>query len=549
MRLIFSFFIFGMSLNVWSQPNCSEIERFYTGFQFDTMVVRPAVTPTINSTSINIEWVNYYHKTNQLDSSLWFIKQWKENSKGLEKIKVTILLGERFQFNAEWDSAAILFQEVYKASNSNDTLKLYARYNILKLQSKLNLESFEWMKSEVVEIWNKAKELNEELLMSDMVPIALAYEAIDLEQLNQVKWKNRIARGRLSYHLAYNNRNRLQVDDFLEVQQQVASCDPLYKFKAIVLEVDHRLRKQINDTILTLLNTNESYCRVLNDQEVWRHLYQLYERYYHLSGQESKRLLYAEKIQGIQERFNYLDRRDEFRDKINNQLTSFNKKLEERNMFLLILVVALCFLVLIVLLLIWRLYKQRTQLKATNSQLNQLFQIIAHDIQSPLSYTISLSNQEGINKSEIGESLLDLRDMTNSILTWASKNLEGIKFRKQTVDILAIIRTELEHYDHTINSKNLKLFLNGEAECITDPSLMAIIIRNVLDNAIKYSPNEGEIKVDLSNNEVKVKNNVDVKATSGTQQGMILIQSIAKSIGLKIETKSTGSMFELKLRF
>jgi hypothetical protein len=539
--------------NTYSQ-SCISLDRFYSGFQYDTTIIRPAFFPEeLIDIEANIEWVNYYHKIGQSDSSIQYIHKWinKTNNSNflLLNYQLNILLGERLQYIGKWDSAKTLFESLVPLCENKDTLLLYVNMNLLKLKSKLQLENYEWMKMEVARVWAIAIDLNEERVLSDIMQMAVSYNVTDAATIEEIEFSVPAYNGRKNFHLANNYKREKRLALLNKAQKLVSHCDPLYRFKLNALLAYIQIKAGDYDLALVTLHQNDAYIKVLNDLEVSRHQYQLFQTCYHYQGKGAQAQFYEKKISEIEAVQQDLKRKDELKDLISNELTKSNNILHKTNNILIISLIVTSFLLIIIILLIWSTVKTQRSLKATNRQLHQLFQVVSHDIQSPLSTAISISNDKNTSSKELQNELLDIREKTNSILTWASQNLEGIEPQKQSVHLNQLIQTEIDYFDTTLTQKQLLIQVLGEVRILTDPNLFAIVIRNGLDNAIKYAPEKTQIEIQLNKNKLEIKNKINPSISCGTQKGYILIENIAKELNIKAESIQQNNSYLLRLTF
>ena len=86
---------------------------------------------------------------------------------------------------------------------------------------------------------------------------------------------------------------------------------------------------------------------------------------------------------------------------------------------------------------------------------------------------------------------------------------EGTKvYNMKLCDVADIIKSVIGDYDYEIRSKNIKLDFNRKdgASTITllDKNAMEAAIQNIFDNAIRYTSNNGEIKLSLVSREEEI---------------------------------------------
>ena len=142
----------------------------------------------------------------------------------------------------------------------------------------------------------------------------------------------------------------------------------------------------------------------------------------------------------------------------------------------------------------------------------KLFGMIAHDLRSPLSayqglagvVNYLISKQEWAQLQKIGQEIDDtgrhLDLMLNNLLNWSLVQQKSLKPIYTPTSIDAIVNEILPVYKTVAGSKDITLDKKIEREKIinTDANLCALIIRNLLDNAVKNAPEKSTIKIDIS---------------------------------------------------
>jgi len=141
----------------------------------------------------------------------------------------------------------------------------------------------------------------------------------------------------------------------------------------------------------------------------------------------------------------------------------------------------------------------------------EFIQIVAHDLRTPFAsisgFADMLMNDSDLNtkmKSEHKEYLkliIDsssfLVDYFNKLLNWASIEANGLQVRNEQVNLKNIIQTAQLLYSTKLSEKN-QLFFNSIADdsvIEADGSLFQQIVNNILSNAIKFTPDNGNISV------------------------------------------------------
>lgn len=143
------------------------------------------------------------------------------------------------------------------------------------------------------------------------------------------------------------------------------------------------------------------------------------------------------------------------------------------------------------------------------------FQNASHELKSPLTSIIGYEQLivEGIvEEDEIKEYsekvLTEAKRMNNIIIDMLDLAAleQNYTIKKEEVNIKNIIMNILSSLDQRINEKNLTIDVNIDNENITgDSKLIDELIRNLIDNAIKFNKNNGNITIIFKQNVLTIK--------------------------------------------
>ena len=181
-----------------------------------------------------------------------------------------------------------------------------------------------------------------------------------------------------------------------------------------------------------------------------------------------------------------------------------------------------------------------------NSTKDKLFSIVAHDIRGPLdlfeglldvSKDIEMNPKDFLkHQSKIKEKLFGLKDTVNTLLEWARTQLDGVNALPTSVDIKEIIESNLDLYKELVN---LRIDLNSKLTAWIDRNHLKIGIRNILHNALMFTPKEGEISIEGN---VDGSDSVLVIKDSGIGMNEDQIHSI---LSKEVQVSSSGTAGEL----
>lgn len=148
---------------------------------------------------------------------------------------------------------------------------------------------------------------------------------------------------------------------------------------------------------------------------------------------------------------------------------------------------------------------QKTELDALNDTKDRLFSVVSHDLRSnvdALDRSRSKLSEivEGQNINELDLELQRNNDLTvgikgllDNMLNWALLQTEQMYFQQEDVSLAAIVNQTTHNYLPLSNSKNIRLetTIAKNVFAFVDIESLKIVLRNLLDNAIKFC-NEGD---------------------------------------------------------
>ena len=179
-----------------------------------------------------------------------------------------------------------------------------------------------------------------------------------------------------------------------------------------------------------------------------------------------------------------------------------------------IIIISSLFFVL-VLLFIWTysllLQKKRlvNALDEANNEKIKVFSIVAHDFKSPINTLKGFSellanNFEMLSKEEIKSTASDIKKslgntlkMSENLLTWAKNQLHELSINPEKFDVKDLIEEVVSYSYNSIEDKNINVIQNYDHNChaYADRNQIEVVIRNLIGNAIKFSPINGEISI------------------------------------------------------
>jgi len=139
---------------------------------------------------------------------------------------------------------------------------------------------------------------------------------------------------------------------------------------------------------------------------------------------------------------------------------------------------------------------QETFTSNITHELNSPMTSIKGNLEVLLRKKRSLGEYRETIKSVLGR-INDIIDLLNNLYLLANSKLKPLDLFKENADIEKIIGGLVEKYEPLIFSKNIKfnLHIKQNTFCKCDISLMERAIENLIDNAVKYTPDSGLIEI------------------------------------------------------
>ncbi len=158
-----------------------------------------------------------------------------------------------------------------------------------------------------------------------------------------------------------------------------------------------------------------------------------------------------------------------------------------------------------------KLIESEEELTALNATKDQLFSIISHDLGNPVNAIVNYnavvqSKKESMSKEEMAQSLekmnltlRPLQEFLENLLQWSIQQKNGIRIRKEKFSITEVTDEIASLYNGSMSAKQLQLYTTavGDVNVNTDKNIARLVLRNLVGNAIKFSPAGGRIDVGI----------------------------------------------------
>ncbi len=152
-------------------------------------------------------------------------------------------------------------------------------------------------------------------------------------------------------------------------------------------------------------------------------------------------------------------------------------------------------------------------LKETNISKDKFFSIIAHDLKNPFNNIIGFSELlledfDNYSKNKvkkilgwINESSTQGYNLLENLLNWSRSQTGRLHWNPESIDLIKLIVSEAELLKKTAIKKNVDLNYpeNVQFMSFADTNMVRTVVRNLISNAIKFTPSSGKVEVMVEN--------------------------------------------------
>ena len=146
---------------------------------------------------------------------------------------------------------------------------------------------------------------------------------------------------------------------------------------------------------------------------------------------------------------------------------------------------------------------------------NLFYAIISHDLKGPVSDIRQLSdalasNYEGIPDKDLKQALSEIQraasgtsDLLDNLLMWSLNQKQNLRPQMREERLGDIVKAAVSN----VNGKSVRIQVEGEVDTTvsTDRNMLTTCLRNLLRNAIRFSPEGGTIIIDVAQKSIDIR--------------------------------------------
>ena len=284
----------------------------------------------------------------------------------------------------------------------------------------------------------------------------------------------------------------------------------LQHFQFHAFFTDYFLRLYQDDSASHFIDSASFHCDKaekisyqLNDIETDKHFWLCKISMCNIKGDTLESKLYSSLQKEILDE--YLIEENTLKGYLNSELDNQKQSVEQKKLksFLEILkkvgiatITPILLIFIVVYISIRKIRKKNKELKESNESRDRLFSIISHDLRGAVSSIKNLSKSESnINKIRNASDSLLLE--FDSLLHWSAKHLDNLEYNPKIIDVNEKIDEilSLSSFQSDLKMIDIEICFTEELIVYADENMFKVILRNIINNAIKYSKPDSKIKI------------------------------------------------------
>ena len=213
---------------------------------------------------------------------------------------------------------------------------------------------------------------------------------------------------------------------------------------------------------------------------------------------------------------------------------------------------------------------QARKLEESNGLKDRMFSIISHDLRNPVAslkaglVLLNTTKQDQKDVTKFEEQVDFLQYTLDNILYWSLNQQKAISVMQQLIVVDEIVEEVTESLSGLILIKHINLsIINSGVTLLADEQLLIIVLRNIVHNAIKFTPEYESIEIsshsDHAGTQIRIQDSgpgiegtqqlISSKRTKGTGLGVNLSKELMQRNQGELEIKSSpdhGTLVTLK---
>lgn len=199
--------------------------------------------------------------------------------------------------------------------------------------------------------------------------------------------------------------------------------------------------------------------------------------------------------------------------------------------------------------------QSENELRHLNAAKNKFFSIIAHDLKNPfhtvLGYSQLLSNNydtlteaERLNfATAINQSTGNIFRLLQNLLEWAKSQTGRLVYLPREIDLGYILKNAVSVLRSLADQKHISIELDYDEKMsiFADPQMIETVIRNLVNNAIKFTPQHGKVVVSARQTDEQIEIRITDTGIGIEEEEVLTLFKIDSTIKRKGTNNEDGS--------
>ncbi|MCI1778994.1 MAG: HAMP domain-containing histidine kinase [Bacteroidales bacterium] len=199
--------------------------------------------------------------------------------------------------------------------------------------------------------------------------------------------------------------------------------------------------------------------------------------------------------------------------------------------------------------------ERTVELKETIKTKDKFFSILAHDLRSPFNgllglFDLLLNDPKAISEEEkrnilqsIYDSSKNLYNLLENLLMWSRTQTNRVELHPESIDLKSLIDADISILREQAGNKRISLVndISVDTVVFADRNTMDTVFRNLISNAIKFTPEEGKVTVGFSHMGKKIRITVSDNGIGISKEKMAKLFKLDEKVSTSGTNNESGT--------
>lgn len=155
--------------------------------------------------------------------------------------------------------------------------------------------------------------------------------------------------------------------------------------------------------------------------------------------------------------------------------------------------------------------RQRREVEELNATKDKIFSVIGHDLRGPFTAILGFAevftdSERNLSREQVAhfgkliyQSAVNAHNLLENLLTWADLQRGGMVRKPTAVDLALVLDEAVEVLSLSARAKGVAILsaVSSPVWVQADPNMLSTIIRNLVSNALKFTPEHGMVAISV----------------------------------------------------